>query len=102
MLFSSHNLWLQEVIHRKTKPQNRTVLKKNSLRFEVQKGVFLPGGGWKVIEGLTEGQTHVDSPSWEEAAFWSHPIDIHFATKGIQGKDISFDGETCAKMISYY
>lgn len=54
------------------------------------RNVFVPGGGWKVVEGLTEGQTHVDSPSWEEAAFWSHPIDVHFATKGIQGRDICF------------
>ncbi|XP_034234571.1 B9 domain-containing protein 2 isoform X2 [Thrips palmi] len=43
------------------------------------------GGGWRVIEGLTEGQTHVDNPSWQEAAVWCHPIDVHFATKGVQG-----------------
>lgn len=44
-----------------------------------------------MIEGLTEGQTHVDSPSWQEAAIWSHPIDVHFATKGIQGIIYSSD-----------
>lgn len=43
------------------------------------------GSGWRVIEGLSEGQTHVDNPSWQETAVWSHPIDVHFATKGIQG-----------------
>ncbi|KAF4529859.1 hypothetical protein B566_EDAN017680 [Ephemera danica] len=43
------------------------------------------GGGWKVVSGLQEGQTQVDHPSFEEFAYWCHPIDIHFATKGIQG-----------------
>lgn len=38
-----------------------------------------------MIEGLTEGQTHVDNPSWQESAVWSHPVDVHFATKGVQG-----------------
>ncbi|KAE8744309.1 hypothetical protein FOCC_FOCC009032 [Frankliniella occidentalis] len=43
------------------------------------------GAGWRVIEGLTDGQTHVDNPSWQDIAVWSHPIDVHFATKGVQG-----------------
>ncbi|XP_069677122.1 B9 domain-containing protein 2-like isoform X2 [Periplaneta americana] len=43
------------------------------------------GGGWKVISGLKEGQTHVDNPEYEVFSYWCHPIDIHFATKGIQG-----------------
>nr|CAD7458437.1 unnamed protein product [Timema tahoe] len=43
------------------------------------------GGGWKVISGLKEGQTHVDNPEYDEAAHWCHPLDVHFATKGIQG-----------------
>jgi len=38
-----------------------------------------------VLAGLREGQTQADHPLTEEFAFWSHPIDIHFATKGLQG-----------------
>ncbi|XP_063289300.1 B9 domain-containing protein 2 [Pelobates fuscus] len=43
------------------------------------------GGAWKLLSGAVEGQTQVDNPQNEEMAFWSHPIDIHFATKGLQG-----------------
>ncbi|XP_021916275.1 B9 domain-containing protein 2-like isoform X3 [Zootermopsis nevadensis] len=43
------------------------------------------GGGWKVISGLKEGQTQVDSPACDGITYWCHPVDIHFATKGIQG-----------------
>ncbi|XP_054759744.1 B9 domain-containing protein 2-like [Lytechinus pictus] len=43
------------------------------------------GGAWKVIAGIREGQTQVDLPQNENFAVWSHPIDIHFATKGLQG-----------------
>jgi len=43
------------------------------------------GGAWRLIAGVKEGQTHVDNPIHEEVASWSHPIDVHFATKGIQG-----------------
>jgi len=43
------------------------------------------GGAWKVLAGLREGQTQVDHPLTEDFAYWSHPIDIHFATKGLQG-----------------
>ena len=42
-----------------------------------------------MLAGLREGQTQVDSPQNEEKAHWSHPIDIHFATKGIQGMVIT-------------
>ena len=38
-----------------------------------------------MLAGLREGQTQADHPLTEEFAFWSHPIDIHFATKGLQG-----------------
>ena len=40
---------------------------------------------WKVVEGLTEGQTQVDHPQVEDAAYWSHPIDIHMIATGLQG-----------------
>ncbi len=38
-----------------------------------------------MLAGLREGQTQVDSPQDQEFANWAHPIDIHFATKGLQG-----------------
>ncbi|CAF0889025.1 unnamed protein product [Didymodactylos carnosus] len=43
------------------------------------------GSAWRVLQGEQEGQTQVDSPSHEPVAYWCHPIDIHFATKGLQG-----------------
>lgn len=49
------------------------------------------GPCWRALEGLTEGQTQLTS-KWsgleEEASPrhpWSHPIDVHYATKGLQG-----------------
>lgn len=47
--------------------------------------ILYSGGAWKVIAGLREGQTQIDNPQNEEFAVWSHPLDIHFATKGLQG-----------------
>ena len=35
---------------------------------------LISGSAWKVLEGDTEGQTQVDSPSNEAFAVWSHPI----------------------------
>ncbi|XP_022184281.2 B9 domain-containing protein 2 isoform X3 [Nilaparvata lugens] len=43
------------------------------------------GGGWKLISGLKEGQTQVDNPVYDEVTHWSHPIDVHYSTKGVQG-----------------
>lgn len=43
------------------------------------------GGGWKLLEGLVEGQTQVDNPATGSTCYWSHPVDVHFASKGIQG-----------------
>lgn len=43
------------------------------------------GGAWRIINGQREGQTQVDLPQNEPVAVWSHPIDIHYATKGLQG-----------------
>ena len=47
------------------------------------------GGAWKALSGLREGQTQVDNPQNYDEAYWSHPIDVHFTTKGLQGKKIS-------------
>lgn len=43
------------------------------------------GGTWNLVSGLKEGQTQVDSPQWEEMTVWSHPIDLHFSTRGLHG-----------------
>ncbi|KAM7299943.1 putative B9 domain-containing protein [Ixodes scapularis] len=43
------------------------------------------GDGWTLVEGCKEGQTQVDRHRWEEdRAVWSHPIDVHLTTRGIQ------------------
>lgn len=47
---------------------------------------LLLGGAWRIINGQREGQTQVDLPQNEAVAVWSHPIDIHYATKGLQGR----------------
>lgn len=46
------------------------------------------GGAWKALSGLREGQTQVDNPQNYDEAYWSHPIDVHFTTKGLQGNTI--------------
>ena len=46
---------------------------------------FEVGGAWKLLEGLRDGQTQVDHPIDEGRAHWAHPIDLHYAIKGIQG-----------------
>uniref|UniRef100_A0A3Q4N7S2 B9 domain-containing protein 2 n=1 Tax=Neolamprologus brichardi TaxID=32507 RepID=A0A3Q4N7S2_NEOBR len=43
------------------------------------------GEAWRLLSGLKEGQTQVDSPQIGDIAYWSHPIDLHYATKGLQG-----------------
>ncbi|OXB51801.1 hypothetical protein ASZ78_003647, partial [Callipepla squamata] len=42
------------------------------------------GGAWKLLGGLREGQTQVDDPQADDMAHWCHPLDVHFATKGLQ------------------
>uniref|UniRef100_A0A8P0SPW7 Transforming growth factor beta-1 proprotein n=2 Tax=Canis lupus familiaris TaxID=9615 RepID=A0A8P0SPW7_CANLF len=42
------------------------------------------GAAWKLLSGVREGQTQVDTPQVGDMAYWSHPIDLHFATKGLQ------------------
>uniref|UniRef100_A0A915ERN0 B9 domain-containing protein 2 n=1 Tax=Ditylenchus dipsaci TaxID=166011 RepID=A0A915ERN0_9BILA len=41
-------------------------------------------GGWRLIEGDQEGQTQTDLSELDKAYF-AHPIDIHLATRTIQG-----------------
>lgn len=43
------------------------------------------GENWTLLEGSKEGQTQVDRHQYEDnRAVWSHPIDVHFSTRGIQ------------------
>eukprot|EP00959_Pyramimonas_sp_CCMP1952_P301328 6304511-Pyramimonas_sp.AAC.1 len=41
------------------------------------------GQSWDRLEGLDMGQTHVDHPEEGEMAVWAHPIDLHYACKGM-------------------
>ncbi|KJH47283.1 B9 protein [Dictyocaulus viviparus] len=50
-----------------------------------QSFVIASGGGWRVVEGAVEGQTQTDLPSVFKEAYFAHPIDLHLATKTIQG-----------------
>lgn len=47
--------------------------------------MFTLGSGWKLLEGISEGQTQIDTSSGGGFSCWAHPIDVHLATKGIQG-----------------
>ncbi|EDQ92386.1 uncharacterized protein MONBRDRAFT_17074 [Monosiga brevicollis MX1] len=46
---------------------------------------FVHGGGWRVLEGQVQGQTQVDTPAGSDATVFGHPLDIHYATQGMQG-----------------
>jgi B9 domain-containing protein 2 len=43
------------------------------------------GAGWKLLTGIREGQSQVDMPAFGDTAYFCHPIDVHFSTKGLQG-----------------
>ncbi|XP_045600341.1 B9 domain-containing protein 2 isoform X2 [Procambarus clarkii] len=49
------------------------------------KWILQLGGGWRVVEGLVEGQTQADQSEVSDAVSWCHPVDIHLTTRGIQG-----------------
>ncbi|KAL3314945.1 B9 domain-containing protein 2 [Cichlidogyrus casuarinus] len=49
------------------------------------KWAITSGNAWKLISGLNEGQTQLDIPMAGEEAFLCHPVDVHYATKGLQG-----------------
>lgn len=40
---------------------------------------------WKFIEGESEGQTSTDLNKIDNISCFAHPIDLHLATRGIQG-----------------
>lgn len=43
------------------------------------------GPMWEPLSGFVEGQTQIDYPVDGDSVVWSHPIDVHFLSKGIQG-----------------
>lgn len=43
------------------------------------------GSLWKFVEGEFEGQTSTDSNELDNKSVFAHPIDLHLATRGIQG-----------------
>ncbi|XP_026482285.1 B9 domain-containing protein 2 [Ctenocephalides felis] len=43
------------------------------------------GNAWKVVGGYSEGITKTDQSYGEEEVKWNHPIDVRFATRGLQG-----------------
>lgn len=42
------------------------------------------GNNWQLIEGSCSGHTQTDYHSIDEKCYWYHPINVHFATCGIQ------------------
>ncbi|XP_011554947.3 B9 domain-containing protein 2 isoform X2 [Plutella xylostella] len=46
---------------------------------------FQAGPNWTVVSGLPEGQTVSGQLGSSQSAVWSHPLDIHYITKGLQG-----------------
>ena len=47
--------------------------------------LFCSGENWRVLEGAAEGQTQLDTPEIGSVSTWNHPLDVHFATRGLQG-----------------
>ncbi|XP_077049181.1 B9 domain-containing protein 2-like isoform X2 [Agelaius phoeniceus] len=43
------------------------------------------GAAWTLLAGAGAGQTQLDDPQVDEAAHWGHPLDLHLATRGLQG-----------------
>lgn len=46
---------------------------------------FEVGSNFRLIEGQISGQTHCDMPMEDEMAVLTHPLDVHYAVKGIDG-----------------
>jgi B9 domain-containing protein 2 len=43
------------------------------------------GSNFRLLQGATSGQTQCDMPQEGEMALLAHPIDVHYAVKGIDG-----------------
>ncbi|CAH1644929.1 unnamed protein product [Spodoptera littoralis] len=46
---------------------------------------FQAGPNWTVVSGCPEGQTVTGKVDHDRTVVWSHPLDIHYVTKGVQG-----------------
>ena len=46
---------------------------------------FEVGSNFRLLQGQTSGQTQCDMPPEGETALLSHPLDVHYAVKGIDG-----------------
>lgn len=66
---------------------------KGATDFTEDKGLFVKwsinvGSCWEPIEGHTQGQTHlsfVTTLGGRSYHSWSHPIDVHYSTRSLQG-----------------
>jgi B9 domain-containing protein 2 len=43
------------------------------------------GRTWELLEGLDQGQTQLDCAPEGEMVVWSHPVDLHYACRGLTG-----------------
>ncbi|XP_057375462.1 B9 domain-containing protein 2-like [Daphnia carinata] len=65
------------------------------------------GNNWRVLEGATEGQTQLDTPQIGSLTNWNHPLDVHWATRGLQGwpqihlQIYHLDGYSRTNLIGY-
>lgn len=57
----------------------------DSFEHKQTRKLFISGSLWKFIEGQSEGQTATDSNRLDVKSIFAHPIDLHLATRGIQG-----------------
>ncbi|XP_012276917.1 B9 domain-containing protein 2 [Orussus abietinus] len=46
---------------------------------------FHTGSNWRVVSGITEGQTQECCDFYTNVPVWDHPIDIHYTTQTLQG-----------------
>mmetsp|Transcript_36972 Transcript_36972/g.82191 ORF Transcript_36972/g.82191 Transcript_36972/m.82191 type:complete len:177 (-) Transcript_36972:450-980(-) len=46
---------------------------------------IVAGRTWEMLEGLDQGQTQVDLAPDGEMVTWSHPLDVHYACRGLAG-----------------
>lgn len=54
------------------------------LLLAMQWGV-VAGRSWELLEGLDQGQTQVDKAPDGEMVVWAHPLDVHYACRGLAG-----------------
>ena len=43
------------------------------------------GRTWELLEGLEEGQTQLTAAADGDMIVWAHPLDLHYACKGLTG-----------------